>query len=173
MKRVGLVTYGGSCERSNLIAEARRPPAGQQLEGDRREREHVCWRAPRLAVNALGGAVGPSDRRAQANPFEGVDHAKAGRAGFIGRYKNVARMERAMPNPGRPCEIDRAGELGDEWKHLVERGRRIVAHGDVEGLGRDVFVGAVRHRPLNARRDWLDDRRVEQPGFGGSRKLVR
>ena len=80
--------------------------------------------------------------------------------------------KRAVADARRPREIDRAGELGDERQHRGNRRRRVVPHGDVERLGSDVFLGTIRHRPLDAGGNRLDDRGMEEACLGGPRQLV-
>ena len=89
----------------------------------------------------------------------------------------VTKMSRGCrppwPTPGGAREVDRAGELGDERQRLVDGGRRVVPHRDVQRLGRDVLLRPVRDRPLDAGGDRLDDGRMEQRGFGGAGQRVR
>ena len=153
-------------------AEPGGPAAGQQLEGDRGQREDVGGGAPRLARDALGRAVRAAHRRAQADPLQRFDDAEPGGARLFGRDEDVARMQRAVADAGGAREVDRAGELGDERQHRGDRRRRVVPHRDVERLGGDVLLGAVGDRPLDAGGDRLDDRRMEEPGLGGARQLV-
>ena len=154
------------------VAEPGGPAAGQQLEGDRGQREHVRGRVPRRARDALGRAVGAAHRCAQADPLEGFDDAEPGRAGLFGCDEDVARVQRAVADARRTREIDRAGELGDERQHGGNRRRRVVPHGDVERLGGDVLLGAIRHRPLDAGGDRLDDRGMEEACLGGPCQLI-
>ncbi len=77
-----------------------------------------------------------------------------------------------MPDAGAAREIDRPGELRDERQHLLDRRGRVVPHGHVERLGRDVLVGAIRGGPFHAGAHRLDDRRMEQSGFRRFRQLV-
>ena len=97
--------------------------------------------------------------------LERLDDAEAGRARFIGRYKDVTRMQAAVADAGGAGEINRAGELRDERQRLLDRRRRVVAHRHVQRLGRDVFLGAVGDRALDAGGDRLDDGRMEEAGF--------
>ena len=77
-----------------------------------------------------------------------------------------------MPDARGTGEVDRAGELGDERQDRCDRRWRVVPHRDVERLGGHVFFRAVGERALDACRDRLDDRRMEQAGLGRARQLV-
>ena len=145
---------------------------GQQLERDRGEREDIRRRAPRAALDPLGRGVGTPDRRADADLFERLDDAEAGGARLVGRHEDVARVQAAVADAGGAREVDRAGELGDERQRLLDGRRRVVAHRDVQRLGRDVLFRPVRDRPLDAGGDGLDDGRMEQGGFGGAAQRV-
>ena len=160
------------CERADLVTESGWPAAGQQLEGNCGQREHVCGRIPRRARNALGRTVGTAHRSAQANPLEGFDDTEAGRPGLFRCDEDVARVQRAVTNTHRTRKIDRAGELRDEGQHGGNRRRRVVPHGDVERLGGDVLLGAIGHRPLDAGGNRLDDRGMEEAGLGRPRQLI-
>src|SRR6185312_10062273 len=61
------------------------------------------------------------------------------------------------PDPGGAREVDRAGNLRDERQRLVQRRRRVVAHGHVERLGGDILLGTIRQRPFDAGGERLDD----------------
>ena len=159
-------------QRADLIARPGRTAAGQQLVGDRAEREHIRGRAPRLPGDPLRRAVRPAHRRAETDALERFDDAEAAGARFVGRDEHVAQVQRAVADAGGAREVDRAGELGQERQRLVERGRRVVPDRDVERLGGDVLFRAIRDRALDARRDRLDDGRVEQAGIGRPRQLI-
>ena len=173
-RRGGALACGPAVSLSAPIRRrCRRTPRGQQLERDRGEREDVSRRSPFPRLDPLGCAVRPAHRRADAGALERFDDAESGRARFVGRYKDVTRMQAAVTNASRAGEIDRAGQLGDERQRLLDRGRRIVAHRDVQRLGRHVLLGAVRQRALDAGSNRLDDGRMEETGFRRATQLVR
>ena len=126
-----------------------------------------------MPFNPFRGGIRPPDRRANANALERLDDAEAGRAGFVGRDENVARMQAAVADPCGTGKIDGAGDLRDERKNLLRRRGCVVAHRDVERLSRDVFLRAVGERPLDPGRQRLDNRWVEQRRLSRGGERVR
>ena len=132
--------------------------ARQQLEGDRRQREHVSGGAPAAAVDAFRRAVRPAHRRPDADLFQRFDDAEPGGARLVGCYKDVARMQTAVPDALGAREVDGAGELRDKRQHLLDRRGRVMPHRDVQRLGGHVLLGPERERAFDAGLDGLDDR---------------
>ena len=82
-------------------------------------------------------------------------------------------MQTAVSHAGRAREVDRPRELRDERQRGVDRRGCVVPHRDVERLGRDVLLRAIRDRPFDPGRDRLDDGRMEEAGFRRAVQLVR
>ena len=167
------VRVGTGVQCPNPFAGSRGPASGQQFEGDRAQREDVGRRAPGFAGDSFGRAVRAPDRRSQADTLQRVDDTEPGRARFFRRHEDVARMQRAVADPCRAREVDRAGELRHERQRRLERRRRVMAHRDVKRFGRDVLFRAVGDGPFDAGGERLDDRGMEEARLGRARQLFR
>jgi len=81
-------------------------------------------------------------------------------------------MKRAMPDTCSARRVHRFGQLTDDAEHGVEGSGGVMPHRRVERFRGDVLFGAIRDRAFDASRDRLDDRRMNQLGFGGVSQLV-
>ena len=95
-----------SAQRAHVLAQTGRPAAGQELERDGRKREHICGCVPGLPGDALGRAVRTPHGRALPDTLEGIDDAKTGGSGFVGRHEDVTRMQGAVPDARFAREVD-------------------------------------------------------------------
>ena len=162
------------------LRAARRPatpvPAGRRAVSSSKviaASENTSAGVPQRApVDPLGRRIGTANRRADTDVLERFDHPEPGRARLVGRYKDVARMQSAVPDARGAREIDRAGQLGDERERFLDRRGRVVPHRDVQRLGGDVFFRPVGHRPFQPGGDRFDDGRVKEGGFGGPAQRV-
>ena len=119
-----------------------------------------------------GAEYGPANGGPQSDPLQRLDHAEAGGANFFRRHEHVSRVERAMADARRPGEVDRAGQLRDQWQDLVDGCGRVMTQRHVECFGRHVLFGAIRHCAFDTGGDGFDDRRVKEARFGRDRELV-
>ena len=164
MERIGALP-AELAERANLRARTGWPARRQQLIRDSGKGKDVRRRTPLASFDTLGRRIRTTNGGAKPDPFECLDDPEAGRAGLVGCHEDVARMERAMANTSGSRKVERAGQLGDERQHLVDRRGRVVPERHVERFGGDVLLGAVRDSALDSCRNRFDDRGVEEPGL--------
>ena len=133
MNEIGAVTSDtAAAERADLRASAGGAPRGDQLVGDRGEREDVRRRTPLPPLDPLGRRIRPADRSAETDPFERLDDSEAGRARLVRCDEDVPRVERTMADAGGAGEIEGPGQLSHERQHLAHRSRSVVAKRDIQ-----------------------------------------
>ncbi len=94
--------------------------------------------------------------------LKGGDDAKAAHASPLRRHEHIAQVKPPVTHAGTMRHIDRFGQLLDQRQRRGHRGRRVVPHGDVKRLGRDILLGQVRYALLEPGRDGRHQAHVGQ-----------
>ena len=155
------------------VAGSRRPAAGQQLEGNRRQREHVGRRRPLRAGDPLGRAVRPPHRRAQTRPARAHRPRRSRRRA---PRPGVTKMSRGCSAPW-PTPAARAKSIASaSWPTMRQHGVEATPARSAASPRRATRRRRTPRRDtrpcLRRRRRSARRSRDEQLGFGGVRQLV-
>ena len=148
---------------SRLIPGGRHALARQHLVDQDRERENIGAAVP-WSADALRRRVGPTDRSRHADPLNRTHHAEPDHARVVGRRSTSRGCSAPWTTLAVRGEVERPAELHGHTQRVGRWHRTVLAHDDVERVGRDEVEREIRGGAGDAGGDGRSNSRVREIG---------